>query len=127
MTSRRGALATVAAVRIGVGAALLARPQLLPKALGADSLTAQRVEWLGRMIGVRDLVLGLGGLRAIARGRDVRDWVHAQATCDAADAMAIGYAVLRRQAGPASGGALAGLAAASAVLQVQALAAARGD
>jgi hypothetical protein len=111
----------MAAVRTGIGVALLVRPELLARSLGVDSLTASRVGWVSRMVGVREVVLGLGGLRAVLRGRDVRDWVHAQATCDAVDAAAVALAVARGQVAAVSGTAWAALAAGSTAAHLRAL------
>jgi hypothetical protein len=82
--------------RAGFGAAMLLAPALLPRLLGADRLTARRVGHLGRMVGVRELALGVGTLRATRTGDDVPTWVAAQALSDAGDALSV-LAGLRRR------------------------------
>jgi hypothetical protein len=52
-----------------------------------------------RATGARDLVLGVGGLRALREGRDERAWFTAQLVSDATDFVATWLA--RRELGPA--------------------------
>ena len=74
--------------RTGMGFLLLAAPERIvtPWVGPAGATTAGRL--LGRVIGVRDLVVGLGQLNALARGGDARPWIVAGATCDAVDFVA---------------------------------------
>jgi hypothetical protein len=108
-------------VGVGVGVALLARPRALPVALGVDSGTAARVSWVVRMVGARDVALGLGTLLALHRGEDARDWLLGQALSDAADAAAFAGAVARGHARVVPGSAGALVAGASAATLVRAL------
>ena len=105
--------AQLGAVRVGLGLAMLARPLLLPRPLGVDSLTASRVDWLVRMAGARDLALGAGTLAAVRSG-GVRTWLLACAASDTADAVILTQAVRRGRVGRIMGGG----AALSAVVAV---------
>jgi hypothetical protein len=83
--------------RIGVGVALFARPESLPRAVGVDSVSARRMAWVVRLFAARDAALGAGALAAVLTGRPVRPWLLAQAFADGADAVAVGAAVRGRQ------------------------------
>lgn len=67
----------IAAARAGTGAALVARPHLARATTGTERL-------LARTVGVRDLVLGLGTARALARGQ-ADPWLRAGLLSDLAD------------------------------------------
>ncbi len=74
-----------AAGRVGIGAALtLAAPRAW-RALTGRAPVSETVLAV-RMMGARDLVLGLGALLAARRGRPTRGWLEASAVADAADA-----------------------------------------
>jgi hypothetical protein len=85
---RRGATA-VAAGRVAIGLAALARPSLPSRpwvGAAADDLAA-RV--FGRALGARDLALGLGALAALrSRDGEASAWVAAGALSDALDVAA---------------------------------------
>jgi len=119
-TAGARAATAVAAVRAVAGAALLAAPALVPRLLGADAVTARRVGYLGRMVGVRDVALALGVLRALRAGEDARPWTLAGVLSDTGDALAVTTAVRRGDvsrlpgvllAASAVGGAVGGLRA----------------
>lgn len=101
--SSRAGLTGSGALRMGVGAVLLARPAMLPKALGVDSVTAAKVSWLSPMIGARDLAIGAGLVQAARRGADPVPWLLAAVLADAVDALAFSGAVRKGHAGPAGG------------------------
>lgn len=85
-------------LRLGVGALLLARPDTAARALGVDRVTARRTAWLGSLVAVREVALGLGALQA--GGHDpgrTAPWVAAQAVADAGDAVAFLSAAARGQ------------------------------
>lgn len=113
--------AQLGAIRVGLGAVMLARPLLLPRPLGIDGVTARRVEWLVRMAGARDLALGAGTLAA-GRAGGQRTWVAAALASDAADALVLSQAIRRGQIGRVMGGAAALSAVVAAALGVVALA-----
>lgn len=114
----------VAGVRVAVGAAMVARPTWLLRPLGVDTVTANRLAWLARLTGGRDLVLGAGALGASADAR--RLWTLAAAAADSLDAVTLAAAVRRRQI-PAVSGGLAALSAAVAVIAVLGRPARRAD
>jgi hypothetical protein len=116
----RDGVRALAAVRVGIGAAMLARPELLPRTLGVDAGTAARVSWLVRMLGAREVALGAGTLAAARRG-DARDWILAEAVSDAVDALAFAGAAERGHANPVYGALFAATAATSAASCVAAL------
>jgi hypothetical protein len=72
--------------RLGVGAAFIAQPSLLERAWIGKLARVPGVQVLARAVGARDLVLGLGGLQAVARDDgSARPWLGAAAVCDAVD------------------------------------------
>lgn len=113
--------------RTGVGVAMLTRPSLLPTALGVDSASAQRMDWAVRMLGAREVSLGLGAIaagraaRRSGEGGPVRLWLAAGLLADAVDAAAVARAVGAGRLSGSSGGALVVLAAAAAGVQAREL------
>jgi hypothetical protein len=105
----------VGALRVGLGVGLAVRPELVPRMLGVDSVSARRMSWAVRMCAVRDAALGAGGLYAAVTSRDVRPWLVAQAFSDAGDAVSAGLALRDRQVAASSGIMLSGMAAAAFV------------
>jgi hypothetical protein len=67
------------AARALVGAVVLARPTVLARALGVDSITAERTAWIARFFAGRDFALGIGsaggsrGCQVAACASDVSD------------------------------------------------------
>ncbi|HZQ26885.1 MAG TPA: hypothetical protein VFA94_04210 [Acidimicrobiales bacterium] len=99
--------------RMGLGASVLAAPSGARVWLG-DDVDRPVVQWLSRSLGIRDLVIGLGGYRALRRGEDAGPWLRAAAATDAMDAAAAALVVKRL---PKPGGALmVGAAAAGAAV-----------
>lgn len=76
------AVLAVAAIRVALGAGMAVRPALLPRVAGVDRSTAGSLGWLVRMLGDRELALGLGAL--VSRGAP--GWVAAGLLSDAGDA-----------------------------------------
>jgi uncharacterized MnhB-related membrane protein len=68
----------IAAARSAAGVALLAKPELARAHPGAERM-------LTRLVGVRDLALGLGTAAALTRG-DARIWLAAGLASDVSDA-----------------------------------------
>jgi hypothetical protein len=81
---------------------------LLPRPLGVDRITAQRLSWLVRMLGARDAALGVGTLMARRRG-GLATWLILAGAADTVDALALGRATARGDVGRVMG-ALATLA-----------------
>jgi hypothetical protein len=113
----RSRLVILGAFRVGIGTAMLARPGDLPRLLGADSLTAERMSYLGRMVGARELALGVGTLGAARRGGDPSPWLLAQALSDAVDSLAFAGAGARGHAGRPMAAALSVFAGSGAVAE----------
>ena len=78
---------TLARARIGIGITLVIVPGLSARMLSGRK--AAGVEpLLTRMLGARDLLLGMGTVIALDRGAPVRGWVEASAASDVADSVA---------------------------------------
>jgi hypothetical protein len=72
--------------RIAIGAAAVLAPGLASRALSGRS--ASGIEpLLARMLGARDVMLGLGTVIALDRGAPVRGWIEASAASDVADCL----------------------------------------
>jgi hypothetical protein len=101
---------TTGPVRAAAGSLLLARPRLLPLAVGAGP-DARMPDWLIRMVAVREIVLGIGLLSTARRARDPRPWLLSTAATDGSECLVVLHAVTRRQlpAVPALGFAAADL------------------
>jgi hypothetical protein len=85
MTRDRTAAATVLALRVGYGAALIAAPERLARRwLGPDSSRAPAQVPL-RALGMRELLIHVGGLAALLRGETVRPWLGASIAGDLTD------------------------------------------
>lgn len=92
-TSAQSAARLIAVARIGLGVAATLAPRLVGRALMADRDGSGAVA--ARMLGGRDLALGLGALLAARRGPGaLRGWVEAGALADGIDAAA--FALDRR-------------------------------
>ena len=87
MEARKVAIATARA-RIAIGIAGAVAPGVAARIMGgrsgADGLTPLFV----RMVGARDIALGLGTVVALDRGAPVRGWLEGSAMSDAADGVA---------------------------------------
>ena len=78
-----------AAGRVGIGAALLVAPQAVTRGWIGAAGALPGAKLLGRGLGVRDLMLGLGVINALDRGDPrAQDWVRASAVADVGDAVA---------------------------------------
>lgn len=84
----------IAAGRVAVGVTFLARPTLVPRLLGVDSGTAERMSFFGRMFGAREVALGAGLLLADSPAEE-RRWLLGGALSDAVDAVAFAEAARR--------------------------------
>jgi hypothetical protein len=85
---RRDLAVSLAGGRVAIGVVSLLAPGLVGRTLtgrdGADGGT----RLFARMVGARDLGLGLGLLVALNRGAPVRGWLEASAVVDGIDATA---------------------------------------
>lgn len=96
--------------RTALGVTMWAAPAQMPRLLGVDRQTAERIAWLPRMLAARELALGLGCLAARRTGASHR-WLAAQAVSDAGDVVALSLALARGHVPR-----LAGIAVAAAAL-----------
>jgi hypothetical protein len=110
------------AVRTLLGAAMLARPLLIPRLFGADRVTAERVAWLVRMLGIREIALGGGALL-----HDTPAWVLAGAACDLTDGLVLAASARRGYVNPMIGAAAAGSSFAASAAGVAAVAGMRRE
>ena len=85
---------TLPAVRLAIGAGAYAFPELTGKVFGFDMTENQETVFMGRLFGVRDLVLGLGAISSSGEGKAL--WWKLGILCDAADA---GAGILGLRAG----------------------------
>lgn len=108
----------LAVARVAIGVVALAAPRRAGALVLGPRGHDRGVALLVRAFGVRDLVLGLGTLRALDRDEDPATWAKLSAACDAADAAAT---LLAAPALPASRVVLgAGSAATAAALGARA-------
>ena len=97
------------AARALVGAVVLARPTLLARTLGVDSITAERTAWIARFFAGRDFALGVGSA-AGSRGCQV-----ASCASDVCDLAAVLLAVRSKHVRPIPGLLGASVAAGAAI------------
>src|SRR5688572_27430526 len=72
--------------RVLFGVAFIAKPLLMEQAWIGKQARLPGAQLLARAVGARDLVVGLGGLQAVARGDgSARPWMAAAGICDAVD------------------------------------------
>jgi hypothetical protein len=107
---------TLARARIAIGAAALVAPRLAARVMGASDSPAGAAPLLARMLGGRDVALGLGTVIALDRGKPVRGWLEGSALADAVDCLACLLArgelspnVVRATVGLGGGSAIAGI------------------
>ncbi|MBV9602226.1 MAG: DUF4267 domain-containing protein [Chloroflexi bacterium] len=107
---------------LGVGTVLfgfapLVAPRFFGRLLGINAASDPTVATAIRSVGARDLVIGVGLLRALQRqdSQAVSDWLLARFACDAGDTLGVSIAVAE---GARSGSfvALGGLALGAAVV-----------
>jgi hypothetical protein len=102
--------------RIAIGVAAVAAPGLATRVMGGTRRAQGLAPLFLRMLGGRDIALGLGTVIALDRGKPVRGWLEGAALADAVDFVACVLA--RENMVPRAFAASAGLGAASALLGV---------
>lgn len=107
---------TVARCRIAIGLAAVVSPRLATRVMGRGRPSDGMAPLFARMLGARDVALGLGTVIALDRGAPVRGWVEGSALADAADC--ISCVLARDDMSPLAFRASAGLGGASAILGV---------
>jgi hypothetical protein len=78
----------IAVGRVALGAIALLAPRATASLLLGHRASRGAVAMTTRMLGARDLALGLGTLRALDRDSDPAAWTNASALADAGDAVA---------------------------------------
>lgn len=94
----RQIMRAVAAGRIAVGAGLVVLPGLVGSRWIGDVAADRGVKVFARALGIRDLALGAGTLRALDAGEPARPWVALGVLADAVDLAATTLAI--RALGP---------------------------
>ncbi|MGI8412683.1 MAG: hypothetical protein ACR2QA_09350 [Solirubrobacteraceae bacterium] len=107
---------SVARGRIALGVAAVVAPGLAARVMGGRRTSDGIAPLFARMLGARDIALGLGTVIALDRGKPVRGWLEGSALADVADCVAC--ALAREDISPGACKAGAGLGAASAILEV---------
>ncbi len=74
--------------RIAIGAASILAPEFVGRTMTARDGSDGGTRLFARMVGARDLGLGLGMLIAVNRGGPVRGWLEASAVVDGIDVAA---------------------------------------
>jgi hypothetical protein len=100
--------------RIAIGVVSLLAPRFVGRTMTGRDGSEGGTRLFARMVGARDLGLGLGLLVALDRGAPVRGWLEASAVVDGLDAASCLLA--RRHIRPSVFPGAAGLAAAGALL-----------
>jgi hypothetical protein len=111
---RKDVAVSLARGRIAIGVVSLLAPKLVGRTITGPDGAKGGTRLFVRMVGARDLGLGLGLLVALDRGAPVRGWLEASAVVDGLDAAACLLARhhIRASVLPGAGG----LAAAGALL-----------
>jgi len=114
----RLSLQAIGAVRAGLGGGMLLLPELSAQLLGADVDTARSANWLTRMVGARELALGVVALAGAYGGGGARGAFLAQVAADSGDAATLAHAAVtgRLPARPAT--LIAAFAAASVAAEL---------
>lgn len=100
---RRPGPAALGILRCAFGLGMMLDPSRLARMLGTDRRTAADTGWLTRMVGAREIALGVGTLTDLRRGSDPAPWLVAQALADGGDALALLAALRRGRVGTAAG------------------------
>ena len=100
--------------RIAIGVVSLLVPGLLGRAMICSEVNSGAVRLLLRVVGARDLALGIGVLVALDRDAPVRGWLRASAVADGLDG--VGSVLARDHLRPVVFPAAVGAATAGALL-----------
>jgi hypothetical protein len=112
--------------RLVIGSGLLINPAGLGRALGATD--PEQTAPMGRLLGAREVAIGLGTLVAWRRGESTAAWVAAQAMSDGSDTIAFAAAAIAGRVSGARGWGMAAFAASGAISEaLTAIALARAD
>jgi hypothetical protein len=84
----RGLAVSLARARIAIGVVSLLAPGFLARTMTGRAVSEGETRLFARMVGARDLGLGLGVLVALDRGAPTRGWLEVSAVVDGIDAAA---------------------------------------
>lgn len=98
-----GVVPALGLTRVAIGVGLLVGPAGLGKALGLTADEATKAAWLARLMGAREVAIGLGTLDAWRSGRPTDGWVAAQGISDASDAIAFAAVAASGRISPVRG------------------------
>ena len=87
---------SLARCRIATGIAAAITPRVATRVMGGSRRSERVAPLFARMLGGRDIALGLGTVIALDRGKPVRGWLKGSALADAVDCVAC---VLAREHG----------------------------
>ncbi|MFL5865386.1 MAG: hypothetical protein ACJ780_32235 [Solirubrobacteraceae bacterium] len=107
---------SVARCRIAIGIGAVVAPGLATRVMGGKRPSDEIAPLFARMLGARDVALGLGTLVALDRGKPVRGWLEGCALADTADWISCVRA--RRDMSPSAFRAAIGLGGAFAIVDV---------
>jgi hypothetical protein len=79
---------SLAGGRVAIGLPSLLAPRLVARIMTRSDRSGAATSLFARMVGARDLGLGLGALIALDRGAPVRGWLEASALVDGVDVAA---------------------------------------
>ena len=85
----RQLVSTYAGSRIAIGLAMMLFPSKVFRPLLGDAARTPAARMLGRLVGARDALLGLGAIVAVQDKEPVRRWMTYGAAADAIDALSI--------------------------------------
>ena len=104
---------TMSRLRIAIGVTAMAAPGTAARLMSGRSKAEGLEPMFARMLGARDVALGLGALIALDHGAPVRGWLEGAALADTVDAVAA--VVSRRRLTPAAFAGTVGIAGGAAV------------
>jgi hypothetical protein len=79
----------VARVRVGVGLSMMVAPRLGLRTMIGPAASARVTAPLGRMAGIRDVVIGAGGSISLGEKQGGANWLSMGAVCDAVDGLVL--------------------------------------
>src|SRR5689334_23171925 len=88
LVDQRQVVRVLAVARVGIGVAATVLPGTVGSLLFGPKADSGALRLVTRAFGARDVVLGLGTLRALDQDIDAAGWARASAASDAADAVA---------------------------------------
>jgi hypothetical protein len=107
---------SVARCRIALGIVAIAAPEVVIRTMSGRTKSPGLTPLFVRMLGGRDIALGLGTVVALDHGAPVRGWIEGSALADTVDCLA--SVLARHNMVPRARGATTGLSGASAILGV---------